>query len=363
MIAKDKSINAWQTGIILFVLLFANKFLLLPSLLVEDLKMEAFFVPLILGIAEFCLLIVFYRLKVKYPDQSFFDLIESHLGKVFAYFVYTLLAIYFVSKAILLYNIVYIFFKSVLYKSNSNYLFLFCIIPIINYFACSGLRTMGRTLQLFFPVLLLLTVFCIVVGIFGISGKPLFFQSSAGDVTISALRHISTFGDTLFLFVIMDKVKIEKKQWKVVFSLSATAIALVVAITGVFMLCYTYTSFMHPFALYELMSHVREYGGTGRIDILSMVLIIIFAYFHLSLYLKGFMCSFNEIFRKINPIYSVLSFNIAFLLLITYVVLNLENAIYYGENVLPYGAVLPFIIIPIVSCVCCSSKKRRGKNE
>lgn len=352
MIARDKSITAWQAGIMIFILMFANKVLLLPSLLFEGAKFESIFIPIGLSILEMLLVYLFYRLKNKFPTESFSHVLRKYFGKIPMIIVCLLFALYFLSKAVLLYNITYIFFKTVIYKDSDNFLFLVCFLPIIIHMACSGLRNMGRTIQLFFPMIILLIVFCIVVGIFGINSKPLLFQSSASDVFVSALRHVAAFGDVLFLFVFMHKIKIKKGQWKILFSFSGLSLFLVCVINIVFMLSYTYTAFMHPFALFEIMNYVKEFGAMGRIDILSMVAIVIMSYFHLAIYLKGFMQSFNNIFYKINKLYSIISFVLLFLVLVNYIVLNLEAAVYFGETVLPYASIVPFIIVPIVSLIC-----------
>lgn len=352
MMASDKSINAWQTGIIVFVLMFANKILLFPSLLFEGAKFESIFVPVILSVLEIGLLYLFYRLKTKYSTQSFSYILKTYCGVFIKILVYVLFMIYFLSKAILLYNITYIFFKTVLYKNGDNFMFLICLLPIVNHLACCGLRTTGRTIQLFFPMIFALVVFCILVGAFGINSTPLLFQGSIFDVIKESFMHISAFGDMIFLFLIMHKIKIKKGQWKIVFSLSAISLLLVIGITVIFMLSYTYTAYMHPFAIFEIMNYVKEFGGTGRIDILSMICVIVLTYFQLAIYLKGFMLAFQSVFYKINKIYSLLTFNLLFIFFVNYVVQNLQVAIFYGENLLPYFSIFAFIIIPGFSIIC-----------
>ncbi|MDE6583147.1 MAG: hypothetical protein K2K31_00650, partial [Clostridia bacterium] len=70
MTVKDRSITAWQLGILIFMLMFANKILVLPSLLYEGAKLEGYFVPIILFILEFGLVYLFYRMKKAFPTQS-----------------------------------------------------------------------------------------------------------------------------------------------------------------------------------------------------------------------------------------------------------------------------------------------------
>lgn len=361
MIASDKSINAWQTSIFIFVLMFANKVLILPSLLFEGAKMESLFVVVVLSVLELGLLYVFYLLKNRFPNQSFSYVLKNHCSKIVMWSIYFLFMVYFLSKAILMYNITYIFFKTVIYKDGDNFLFLVCLLPIINHLSCCGLRTMGRTLQLFFPVVILLVSFCVLVGFFGINSTPLLFQSSISELFLTTIRHISAFGDMIFLFVFMNKIQIKKGQWKIVFSVSAISLFLVILVTLVFMLSYTYTAFMHPFALFEIMNYVKEFGGTGRIDILSMIVIIVMTYFHLAIYLKSFMACFQTVFYKIDKVYSVITFNLLFLFLVTFVVQNLEVAVFFGENILPYLSIFSFVLLPIFSIFCHFKRKRRDK--
>ncbi len=362
MIIRDKELTGWQTGILMFILLFANKILVLPSLMFEGAKLEAYFVPIILSVLEMGLVLLFYFVKTRFPDKSFAEILQEFCGNWVKNCTYVLFAVFFIAKAVLLYNVTYVFFKTIIYREVDNFLCLFCFIPVMNYRAISGLGAMGRTAQLFFPVIISITVFCIVIGLLGINSTPLFFEASAGQVFLTALRHISAFGDTLFLFVIMDKAKINKKDWKVVFSLSALALLFVIAITAIFLFSYTNTSFMHPFALFEIMSYVKEYGGVGRIDIISMVVILIFTYFHLGIYLKGFLLAFDGVFG-INPIYGVVTFNLAFWFLIRFVVLNLENAVVYGETVLPFLSVISFVLVPVLVFVLWIVRRRRGRRK
>ena len=122
----DRSITAWQTGIILFILLFANKILILPSLLYEDAKLEAFLVPIFLFVLELGLIFLFYRIKTKYPSERFSDILKNHYGKFVTYSLYVLILVFFFCKALLLYNVTYIFFRNMVYKDSGNILFLFC---------------------------------------------------------------------------------------------------------------------------------------------------------------------------------------------------------------------------------------------
>ena len=147
--ARDKSINIWQTGIFIFIIIFANKVLLLPSLLYRDANVEGIFCYLILFLLEIGLIFLFIVLKSKFPNVSFASLVKEKFGIVTLKIIYFLLIIFFFCKLILIYNVTYIFFKDLIYKENDTIIFLVCFLPIINYLAFVGLRVLGRTCQLF----------------------------------------------------------------------------------------------------------------------------------------------------------------------------------------------------------------------
>lgn len=364
---NDKTINAWQVGILIFILTFANKILTLPSLLYDKTGVEGFLVPVFLFGFEIGLLVLFCVLKNKYPNASFAEILNENLGRVMTKIVFALMMVFFLAKTVLLYNVTYIFFRNLIYKDVDNFLFLICFLPVVNHLAISGLRVVGRTAQMFFPTIVVIVLFCIIVGVLGIGDMPMLFQTNAPIFFKSSFTHMSAFGDMMFLFAIMDKVKMKKGQWKIVFSFAGVAMLCVVAITTIFIFSYTYTAFMHPYALFEIMSYVKEYGGIGRIDIISMVLIVIFTYFHLAIYLKVFMLSFDVVFNKIGYIYSVLSFNFLFLIGISFLVSNLQTAVVFGEGVLPYFSIIPFVVVPIFSLVAMlvdvQRRKKRDKKE
>lgn len=360
---RDKAIGAWQTGILIFFLIFANKILILPSLLFNNAKFEGLIAPIVLFLLEFGLLFLFYKLKKKFPNESFFNVIKTHFGKVVTIIIYFLVGIYFLGKMILLYNVTYIFFRNLIYKESNNTLFLICLLPVVNHLAICGVRTIGRTAQVFFPGVALILVFAVVVGIFGINSPVIMEQSNLSHIALAAIRHISVFGDLVVLFLFMDKIEIKKKEWKIVFGFFLAGALSVMAIILVFFLSYTYTSFLHPFAFFEILSFVKEYGGLGRLDVISMVFIIFLTYFQLAIYLKAFFVCFDGIFPKLDRIYSVLTFNFSFILLIYFAIINLSRIIIYAENILPYLSIISFVIVPVCCLVCLYVRKHQEKRE
>ena len=357
---KDRSINIWQAGIFLFIIIFANKILVLPSLLYSGANIEGMFCYLISFLLEIGLITLFIFLKRKYPTYSFSKLVKEKLGVITLKIVYVLIAFFFFCKLILIYNVTYIFFKDLIYKSSGNFLFLICLLPIVNYLAVCDLRSFGRTVQLFFPIIFIILLFCVITSFIGIEGMPLFFQSNVSDVFLTTIKHTTAFGDVIFLFLFMDKIEYKKGDGRKLFFLSLLAMIFVCLIMLAFYFSYTYTSFMHPYAIFEILGNVKDYGGLGRIDVVAVILVMILTYLQMGIYLKCFTLSFHVVFPKLSDAYALTTFNGVFLILVFLLIRNLERTITYGENFLPYLSLISFVLIPL--CVIVFLVMRRKKN-
>ncbi len=355
----DRTINAWQMGILIFVLMLANKILVLPSLLFEKANIESLFLLFFFFALELGVLFLFQKLKEKFPAERFDQILQNHFGKTVRVIFYVAFMIFFLSKAVLLYNVTYIFFRNLIYKDTSNVLILFCFLPVICHLAICGLRVLGRTMQIFFPIVLTILIFCLIVGVFGINSRVIWFQTPFLEIIKTGAEHISPFGDMIFLFLIMDRVEIKKGQWAIPYTFFALSSIIVIAVALVFMLSFTYTSFMHPYAIFEIVSFIKEFGGLGRIDIIAMVAIIMLAYFHLAIYLKAFMFAFEGVFSKIDKIFSVITFVFAFVIVVNFFIINLETAVVFGEKILPFALIFPYFILPIFVAILLFWKEKK----
>ena len=355
---KNDSINIWQTGIILFILIFANKILLLPSLFYNEAKVEGVFCYLFLFLLELFLITLFVFLKRKYPNSSFSSLIREKLGVVTLKIFYVLFLLYFFCKLVLIYNITYIFFKDLIYKDNDAFLYVICIFPIINFLAVSKMRVFGRTAQIFFPLIFIILLISIVLSFIGTKSTPLLFQGSFSSIFIGSFKHISSFDDSVFLIIFFDKIDYKKKDGKKLFFMSVFAMILTLLIVISFYLSYTYTSFMHPYAIFEVLGNIKDYGGLGRVDVISVILVIFLTYLQMGLYLKCFTESFLVVFPKLSNVYALVSFDIAFFFVVELVIRNLEKTVLYGQSVLPYFSLVSFGLVPIFSILFLLMKKK-----
>ena len=356
MFRRDDSLSAWQTGILLFVLMLANKILVLPSLLFQSVKSLSIVVFVVLFALEFFVVFLFFVLKKRYPSDNFFDLVKNRFGKSFFAFFCVGLSIFFFAKCVLLYNIVLLFLRSVMYRKGAGILFLICFLPVVNFLAFSGVKPLGRTMQIFFPLVVVVLLICAIVGCLEIKGNMLFSGVQFGTFLSNMFKYVGPFGDSIFLFIITDKVKIKKGQWKTVFGLSIFGMFLAFSIFLVYVLTYSNTAFLHPFAIFEMLSFVKEYEGIGRLDVVPVVVVMFLTFFQLAVYLKAIIISTQSLAPKIDKKLCITVFDILFVFLVRFFVPNLSNTLWYAERIMPFLSVLPFVILPV--CVMSVWRKR-----
>ena len=151
---KEK-INLRQMGCLAGILIFANKILVLPSLLFEKSNVDGIFVLFFFFLLELFLLAVFFKIKSKFQAESFFHILSLFFTKYGAYLIYFLFCVFFLIRALLTFNVSLMYLKNQVYFEMGEYVFLICFLSISNNLVFRGLRSMARTTEFFYIFLML----------------------------------------------------------------------------------------------------------------------------------------------------------------------------------------------------------------
>lgn len=355
-----KTISARQTGVMASLLLFANKLLVLPSLLYEKVRFDGFFVILILLAMEEILLGLFLRLKKLCPSQSFYDIIKAHLGAIFAKIFFVLIALYFFYKIMLLFNICYMYFHMQVYLDASYFIFIVVVMLVVTSSVLRGIRPIARGCEFFYTFIIASLIFCLALSLANFKNFPLFFDSNPNNFFPSIYKHLFCFGDMLIFFVIMDKCDIKKGEEKKIlgfFSVSALIIALVYFM---FYSAFGNTSFIYKNAISDLITFSYRFIDLGRMDIIAITAVMFLSLLQLSIYAYAFCECFMKIFSKLSVVYSICFFNIAFFGVVITSVVNYLVAVDIGTNFMTYLCLILQILLPILITILC---ERRAKHE
>lgn len=355
------SITAAQAGMLCTIIILANKISLLPALLYEGAKSDGFFVAIILFAIELMVLGVFFLLKNKYPEASLKEILEKHLGKVVTKIVFLVLMAFFLFKLLLSYSVGYIYIKQHVYQGEFALFALICFIPVINHAVVKGVRVFSRTIELYYFLLCAGIVICLAVSLIGGINIPLFFTSKPTDFFNTMFKHIFSFGDYLFLFIIIDKIDMKKGQEKKLFKFVALGIFFVLAILFMFYSLYQITAFMHNNALADITVSSVQFNAVGRLDVFAMVTRMFLSFFEMEIFHFAFSEAFCNVFTRLSRNYSVVVFDVIFAIVYFVLVGRFENMITYTRGWLSYLGIVTNYLIPIILLFIALPYRKKGR--
>lgn len=358
-----KTISARQCGIIIFLTILANKILVLPSILYKSSNADSIFVILALFLVELLILSIFFKLKKNHPNQTFLSILQEKLGIFIAKTVIFVFLTFFLFKTMLTYSVIFVYLKDLVYQDEFGFLVVVCLIPVINHAVVVGHRAMSRTFELFYYLVVVGIVFCLVIAFFTDISMPMLFVSKPSSMFSSLWQCLFAFGDYLVLFVFIDKISFKKGEGKKIVMFALFAIILVLAIFIIFYSEYQLTSFMHNNALADLLVFSVQFNAIGRLDIVAMLTIMTLGLFQLEIFNLAFCDCFVMLFEKLSIKYAVAVFDILFVVIYLVLIAKYEVMISIATNILPYLAVLTSYLLPILFYAISFKHKSEVKDE
>ena len=340
--------------------MISNKVLLLPSLLFEGAGADAIFSVLIAFSAEFIMLPLLIWLKKKHPEKSFSEMIKQRIGGFGGKAINLVLLIFMFIKALLTFSIVYVYFKQEIYQEEFLVLILFCMLPVLTHAVVSGLKALSRTIELFFPMVLIGFFICLSLSLFTPISTPFFFNASAKSIFSSAFKYFVVFDDFIVLYIIIDKINISTGKMKKLYFFAGLGCLMVLLLFFFFYSKYPITAFMHDNALSDLLVFSVQFSAIGRLDVVAMITIMLMTLFQMEIYSFGFCKCFENVFEPLTRKHALWVFDIAFILIFTLFVGNHADIVEFGGGWFSYLAIAVAIIVVVLSLLVGLT---RGKDE
>ena len=355
----NQTISARQTAILASILLFANKILVLPSLLYEISSADGFFIFITLLATEFIILFIFFKIKTIFPRENFYQIIKQYFGIITAKLFYFLLILYFFFKILLIFNISYIYFHIQVYIDAAYYLFLFCFLVIMTTCVFRGIRPLARGAEFFYFLIISCLIFIILLSFANYDRFPLFFDSNPANYFKGVFNNLFCFGDMLVLFVIMDRVQFKRKDKIMFLRYVFTSAIILLLIYFMFYSIFGQTSFINKNAISDIITFSYRFIDLGRLDIIAIITVMFLSFLQLSVYFFAFCQCFMSLFSKLSLTYTVCVFDLAFVAVVASSIVNYLAAINLGTTVMCYFALVLHFVLPIL--VLCFAKFRRQR--
>ena len=328
------SLSGRQAALLCSVMILSSKLLNLPSLLYTANRTSAIFSAIIIFAIEFVFLFFLLKIKKKHPNKSFFNFFENKIGKFLTKTILIILFLFFVFKISFVMQESFFFFKRSLYTTIPISLYLISVLPVVSAFAYRGLKPLGRTLEIFFWVILGLLIFSTIVWVISVSDFALTITNSNGwsgfwDATFN---HTFWFADFVFLMLIVDKVQLEENSQKQILLYSGFTMLWVLAFFVIYFIAFQTTAFTHPFAILNIIQFVSDFGTVGKFDILPITAVMLVIFFQLGVLLICACSCIEKVIPFKHKAQTLIAIN-AFLVLLSYIIFNNANsvAIFYGD--------------------------------
>ena len=339
-------INSRQAAILLAISIFANKILVLPSLLSTYAKGDSVFLVSLIFLFDLLGVGFFLSLKKRYQTQSFFEILSKNIGKWFAYIIFSILLFYFFVKFCLNFKITHSYFKMQVYQEEKIFVFLFAMMVVVWGILKNGLQSFARTAEFFFIPIIFGVVFCQFVSITNFKSLPFFFDTSFELFLRGGFNYLFLFGDFLFLFLIMEKIDYDKTLSKKLFVHSAFAMISICCGYLLFFSIFKNTAFMHINAISDVIDLSYRIFDIGRLDIVAVITVMTLTFLQLGLY--GFICSkiILSMFPKLNTTVVTIFILVAFSLVYFMMFSSYDFVLVFISSIMPYFALSLQYILP-----------------
>lgn len=356
-----ETITTRQTAIMASILIFANKILALPSLLFEYAKGDALLIFLMMFAIDIGVLFIFFALKNKYRDKSFFSLLSEKLTRPVAIIIYLALLVYFFLEMMVNFNVTGIYFKTEIYHNDEQIIFIVLTLAIFAVTAAGGFRGLGRTVEFFYYPIIFGACLCLIISFFNFSEPLVLFDSTPKGFFMGAYKHIFSFGDCLILFLLMDKIQYDEKSKKNI--LCYVLITMGIILFGVFMFLSIFqnTAFLHSSAISDIILLSPEIFSIGRLDIIAVTTVMFLTLCQISIY--GFVISdlIKHIIPKLSMKVCIFIVVVVFLLLYAVLIKTADVAIESARSWGIYLAIFVQYVLPVISALFLIGKKKEAE--
>ncbi|MCR5553151.1 MAG: spore germination protein [bacterium] len=204
-----------QAILIVLIVLIATKFERLPSLISLTLMQDGIILLIVLGILDVLFLGFALNFFNEFNDRGdLYNLASESWGKGGAKVLYFILFCYLIVVAVLPFESVHDFFANNLFNELNYALFGLIFLITVVFFANKGLKTLGRTIEIFSLLIFISLAFILVIGLMtGDLTNILPLNNSSFSVFVSEFaRDTLWFGSFWIMFLLTGKVKLQKND-------------------------------------------------------------------------------------------------------------------------------------------------------
>lgn len=359
-----QKISAHQMGAIAGILFWTLKMSTLPSLAYEYNGTGSVLSAMFVILLNFGFLWLIVWIKQKYNNLSLYGIFSQKIGVFLTKLLYFVFFAFFILKLLLMLSDSFTFIRDVADDEFSILNLFICFLPVITALAYSGIKSIGRTAEFFYPLIAFSLILLIVFAFVPITnwGLGSLIQNGFSGFFNSIFRLSFYTGDLFALLIFLDKLEIQKGKKRQLFIPFCVMALLLLVIYIVYYIFYQETSMFHTNVLNDIVQYAIGTSGGWHMDIFAIVA------FMFNILIQGgilLYCANDCLKKLIGFEYDIMTLIFINILLIGIESLYLTDYLRYvafAENVLCYFAFAILLLIPLILIICLITKKGK-KNE
>ena len=356
-----------RQAILLFLICtISSKLQVLPTLLASDVGRDLWIVLLFGGLIDIIFLFLTILINKLCPNLTIHDLLRQTFGKVVSFIVVVVFFVYFICTAVLPFEAVRDVFASNLFDSITWQLFSLFLVFAVGYLAFSGLRTIGRSAELYAIIIFACVIALIVLGATStdFSNVLPILRQPTNNILSSYFNHSIWFGDYMIFFVLTGRIKPDKTRLKFTDVLYFAGAICIYAFAYVcFYGLYTVSSGIRTSLLSSISAFSLLTLDVGRIDWFLVLLSQISSVISCATYIYCASDCIYQITSKRNfglcVVFSMIILYLADLFLFK----NIDQGLVFFSQ---YTGIASFIIqtaVPIICLICAIIIKIKSRKQ
>lgn len=263
-----------QFIIISLFLVTTSKLMTMPISIFTTAQNDAIFAIFFGSLLELGLIALICLVIARNPDTSLFSLLKNRLGNVLAYLIIFVLYAFMITKFIFVLIEVFTFFKDYLYDDFNPVIYSLSTFFVVGYISLKGCRTMGRTFEILFPIIVIGLVIALVCNIDFITLDEMlpYFDDGILPVVKGLGENLFYFGNALPLLFFVGKVRINPHFVTKTTFANAGLFAFILLFCFAFYDIFGYSTILSTFAISDYTQYDPYILDLQRLNWLSMMI-------------------------------------------------------------------------------------------
>lgn len=360
-----KLVSIRQLTFILILSMVTLKVLVLPSLLSKDIGRDSYVYILLFLLFDFIVLLLFMFIFNKYPELSFYEILQKIFGSVIAKIVMFFFFVFFFIKCWGVFQTNYNYLNENLYTSLNWLTFSLPILFGVLYMARFGVNAAARLVEVCFPIIVAGFLLSLMVGLYRADFSNLlpFMENGFFSKLPNMFRYSFWFGDYIIFIVFFGNIKQEKKQNLKVLLSVFISIFIVVFFMSIVYAVFDYNASTHSNAISDMLQIIPTASDIGNFDWILILIWDIALFLYFTFNALGAFYSFRQTFFKKWQNLTISAIMLLVLVVNVFTNFDIHNGVIFVQNYVWYFCLVVQYALPILIFLFSFKLKRRKHAE